>query len=245
MFSILNTCSETRSGSGAKGSASRCARPHGGSASRPGYLVELEHGRNPTTGRAPMPSPTVLAGIGRALDVDLATLLDLAGVTPRRIGPRAPRPGERRTAIGARRGQARGARPPSTPGSRSPAAAIRPGRCGRLAEAVPGASNGDPDRRLGLVFAGEPVGASHTRGPSGDARERADMGGRRRHGLPGCGRHRAGGQRVRLPRGRHPRRPGLPIRWGPRSPSSGRILTSSSRPGTELFGPGPPPSRPS
>ena len=46
----------------------------------PGYLVALEHGRNPSTGRAPMPSPPILAAIGRVLGVDLATLLDLAGV---------------------------------------------------------------------------------------------------------------------------------------------------------------------
>src|SRR5206468_10992206 len=49
-----------------------------------GYLVGLEQGRNPTTGRAPMPSPAVLAGIGRALDLDLRALLELTGVTPRR-----------------------------------------------------------------------------------------------------------------------------------------------------------------
>jgi transcriptional regulator with XRE-family HTH domain len=49
----------------------------------PGYLVGLEHGRNPTTGRPPTPSPPVLAAIGRVLDVDLDTLLDLAGAAPR------------------------------------------------------------------------------------------------------------------------------------------------------------------
>ena len=48
-----------------------------------GYLVELEHGRNPTTGRPPVPSATVLAGIGRTLDIDTVTLLDLAGAMPR------------------------------------------------------------------------------------------------------------------------------------------------------------------
>jgi transcriptional regulator with XRE-family HTH domain len=44
-----------------------------------GYLVEIEHGRNPSTGRAPVPSPTVLRGMERALEIDIATLLDLAG----------------------------------------------------------------------------------------------------------------------------------------------------------------------
>src|SRR5688572_33136260 len=46
----------------------------------PSYLVALEQGRNPSTGRAPVPSPPILAAIGRVLDVDLATLLDASGV---------------------------------------------------------------------------------------------------------------------------------------------------------------------
>jgi transcriptional regulator with XRE-family HTH domain len=46
------------------------------------YLVALEQGRNPTTGRPPVPSPTVLAAIGRVLEVELSVLLDLT-VTPR------------------------------------------------------------------------------------------------------------------------------------------------------------------
>src|SRR5918999_3714412 len=45
----------------------------------PSYLVALEQGRNPSTGRAPVPSPPVLAAIGRALEIDLATLLDASG----------------------------------------------------------------------------------------------------------------------------------------------------------------------
>jgi transcriptional regulator with XRE-family HTH domain len=45
----------------------------------PSYLVALEHGRNPSTGRAPVPSPPVLAAIGRVLDIELATLLDASG----------------------------------------------------------------------------------------------------------------------------------------------------------------------
>jgi transcriptional regulator with XRE-family HTH domain len=50
----------------------------------PSYLIALEQGRNPTTGRAPIPSPPILAAIGRVLAVDLATLLDLSGApTPR------------------------------------------------------------------------------------------------------------------------------------------------------------------
>jgi transcriptional regulator with XRE-family HTH domain len=50
----------------------------------PSYLVALEQGRNPSTGRAPVPSPPILAAIGRVLDIDLATLLDLSGTsTPR------------------------------------------------------------------------------------------------------------------------------------------------------------------
>lgn len=43
------------------------------------YLVALEQGRNPSTGRAPVPSAPILAAIGRALDIELATLLDASG----------------------------------------------------------------------------------------------------------------------------------------------------------------------
>lgn len=45
----------------------------------PSYLVALEKGRNPSTGRAPVPSPPILAAIGRVLDIELATLLDASG----------------------------------------------------------------------------------------------------------------------------------------------------------------------
>jgi transcriptional regulator with XRE-family HTH domain len=45
----------------------------------PSYLVALEQGRNPSTGRAPVASPPILAAIGRVLDIELATLLDASG----------------------------------------------------------------------------------------------------------------------------------------------------------------------
>jgi transcriptional regulator with XRE-family HTH domain len=45
----------------------------------PSYFVALEQGRNPSTGRAPVPSPPILAAIGRVLDIDMATLLDASG----------------------------------------------------------------------------------------------------------------------------------------------------------------------
>jgi transcriptional regulator with XRE-family HTH domain len=45
----------------------------------PSYLVALEQGRNPSTGRAPVPSARILAAIGRVLDIELATLLDASG----------------------------------------------------------------------------------------------------------------------------------------------------------------------
>jgi transcriptional regulator with XRE-family HTH domain len=45
----------------------------------PSYLVALEQGRNPTTGRAPMPSLPILGAIARALEIELATLLDASG----------------------------------------------------------------------------------------------------------------------------------------------------------------------
>ena len=121
----------------------------------PGYLVELEHGRNPTTGRAPMPSPTVLAGIGRALDIDLATLLDLAGVTARSSAHTllVQAGGARRSARAAAR------RTVTSPvdawievaGRGDPARALS-----GVADLVAGAADGDPARRLGLVFEASP-----------------------------------------------------------------------------------------
>jgi transcriptional regulator with XRE-family HTH domain len=45
----------------------------------PSYLVALEQGRNPSTGRAPVASPPILAAIGRVLEIELATLLDASG----------------------------------------------------------------------------------------------------------------------------------------------------------------------
>ena len=45
----------------------------------PSYLVALEQGRNPSTGRASVPSPPILAAIGRVFDIELATLLDASG----------------------------------------------------------------------------------------------------------------------------------------------------------------------
>jgi transcriptional regulator with XRE-family HTH domain len=47
----------------------------------PSYLVALEQGRNPSTGRTPVPSPPILAAIGRVLDIELTTLLDAVGAT--------------------------------------------------------------------------------------------------------------------------------------------------------------------
>ncbi len=48
----------------------------------PSYLVALEQGRNPTTGRPPMPSPRVLAALGRVLGIGRTTLLELAAPQP-------------------------------------------------------------------------------------------------------------------------------------------------------------------
>jgi transcriptional regulator with XRE-family HTH domain len=45
----------------------------------PSYLLALEHGRNPSTGRPPVPSPPILAAIGRVLGLELTTLLDASG----------------------------------------------------------------------------------------------------------------------------------------------------------------------
>jgi len=50
----------------------------------PSYLVALEHGRNPSTGRAPVPSPPILAAIGRVLDIELTTLFDVTGAATAR-----------------------------------------------------------------------------------------------------------------------------------------------------------------
>jgi transcriptional regulator with XRE-family HTH domain len=43
----------------------------------PAYLSSLEQGRNPATGRPPVPSPPVLAEIARVLDLDLEVLFGL------------------------------------------------------------------------------------------------------------------------------------------------------------------------
>jgi transcriptional regulator with XRE-family HTH domain len=42
----------------------------------PSYLHALEQGRNPSTDRAPVPSPPILAALAAVLDIDLATLLE-------------------------------------------------------------------------------------------------------------------------------------------------------------------------
>ncbi len=48
----------------------------------PSYLLALEHGHNPTTGRAPTPSPRIITALGRVLGVEGSTLLDLASSPP-------------------------------------------------------------------------------------------------------------------------------------------------------------------
>lgn len=115
-----------------------------------GYLVELEHGRNPTTGRAPIPSATVLAGIARALEIDVVTLLDLAGAMPRRSTHLllVQMGGERRSArAGARRAVASAVDTwIEVAGRGDPARAL-----GAISAAV-SVTPTPPDRRLGLVF---------------------------------------------------------------------------------------------
>jgi transcriptional regulator with XRE-family HTH domain len=48
----------------------------------PSYLVALEQGRNPSTGRPPVPSPKILVAIGQVLEIELASLLDTVGAAP-------------------------------------------------------------------------------------------------------------------------------------------------------------------
>jgi transcriptional regulator with XRE-family HTH domain len=50
------------------------------------YLVSLERGRNPSTGRPPVPSPPILAALARVYDVELATLLDASGLARAKSG---------------------------------------------------------------------------------------------------------------------------------------------------------------
>src|SRR5437763_4571106 len=45
----------------------------------PAYLVALEQGCNPTTGRPPIPSPPVLAAIARVLRLEMTQLLGATG----------------------------------------------------------------------------------------------------------------------------------------------------------------------
>jgi transcriptional regulator with XRE-family HTH domain len=48
----------------------------------PSYLVALEQGRNPSTGRPPVPSPRILVALGQVLDIELASLLDTVAAAP-------------------------------------------------------------------------------------------------------------------------------------------------------------------
>ncbi len=45
----------------------------------PSYLVALEEGHNPSTGRAPVPSPPILAAMARIFEVELGMLLEACG----------------------------------------------------------------------------------------------------------------------------------------------------------------------
>jgi transcriptional regulator with XRE-family HTH domain len=47
----------------------------------PSYLLALEDGRNPSTGRAPVPSPPIVAAIARELDIELGSLLEASGAS--------------------------------------------------------------------------------------------------------------------------------------------------------------------
>jgi transcriptional regulator with XRE-family HTH domain len=46
----------------------------------PSYLLALERGRSSSGGRAPVPSPPILASIARVFELELQTLLDAVGV---------------------------------------------------------------------------------------------------------------------------------------------------------------------
>lgn len=48
----------------------------------PSYLVALEQGRNPSTGRPPVPSPKILVSLGRVLEINLTALLDTVAAAP-------------------------------------------------------------------------------------------------------------------------------------------------------------------
>jgi transcriptional regulator with XRE-family HTH domain len=66
----------------------------------PSYLVALEQGRNPTTGRPSSPSPPVLAALGQVLGIGRSALFELAAPPSRsphvllyQAGPRPASPG--------------------------------------------------------------------------------------------------------------------------------------------------------
>lgn len=48
----------------------------------PSYLASFEQGRNPPTGRPPVPSPKILVAMGQVLEIELASLLDAVGAAP-------------------------------------------------------------------------------------------------------------------------------------------------------------------
>jgi transcriptional regulator with XRE-family HTH domain len=118
----------------------------------PGYLVALEHGRNPSTGRPPMPSPPILASIGQVLGIELATLLDVAGAPTARsahlllyqTGPEqlSALDGARRAFAGRVDAWLEVVAPRSHESERTPAA---------LAEIV-ATADWRADRRVGLIF---------------------------------------------------------------------------------------------
>ena len=217
--------------------ASRCARRRGGSASRPATSSSSSTVAPLDRPCYPCHRPPSWRGSGArstSISPPCSTL---------RASRRADPPicsSSRRVADGDRRARRPGARPrpPSTPGSRSQAAAIPPGRCGRLPRRCRARLTPSPDAGgWASSSPGEPVGASDTRGPSGDARERATW----EADVAAACRAAAGiepAANVCVYR-EADIRGGAPIPRGRRSPSSGRILTSSSRARTGDLGPRP------
>jgi transcriptional regulator with XRE-family HTH domain len=123
----------------------------------PSYLIAIEKSRNPTTGRAPMPSPPVLAALGRVLDIDLDLLLTTTTAT---TGPAHVLLYQTDTAAGAPLDAARAifagevdawidAAPP-------PGSCIRDAgdALDRLARKLEAAARSDSPRRLGVLFGG-------------------------------------------------------------------------------------------
>ena len=211
----------------------------------PSYLVALEQGRNPSTGRAPVPSPPILAAIGRAFDIELATLLDASGAPTSASAhlllyqtgaeQQSPLEAARRLFAGQVDVWIEIVDPRSSDDAESPPDDVlirkrrplisarsgsrvfeTPRALGALSDVLAEAPRSTPRPRLGIVFGANSAVLRSIENPpallESETTWEHDVGA----AVPSGARRRAGRQRLRLPRDRHPgtRRAPRPARDG-------------------------------